>query len=265
MSASARAVLNDGTVVVNNGQVVDPELTIDVVTVNFLANGGDQYPFNDAPFTSLIVSYQQTLANYITEGLGGTITAAQYPEGGEGRINEIGENAAIQLTVLHNNDGESQLLFAPGEEDFGGAARFKTLMDNLRTEADAEGAVVTLSSGDNFLAGPEFQVSLDQPADQQLFESRVLELIGYDALAIGNHEFDFGPDVLARLISDFQAPTPFLSANLDFSNEAVLNDLVESGRIAASTYVVKDGQLIGIVGATTPNLPFVSLAQATLL
>ena len=167
-------------------------------------------------------------------------------------------NEAVTLTVLHNNDGESQLLFAPGEEDFGGAARFKTLMDNLRAEADANGAVLTLSSGDNFLAGPEFQVSLDQPADEQLFESRVLELIGYDALAIGNHEFDFGPDVLARLISDFQAPTPFLSANLDFSNEAVLNELEQAGRIAASTVVEKDGQLFGIVGATTPNLPFVS-------
>ena len=68
---------------------------------------------------------------------------------------------AIQLTILHNNDGESQLLFAPGQEDFGGVARFKTLMDNLRDEADASGAVLTLSSGDNFLAGPEFQVSLN--------------------------------------------------------------------------------------------------------
>ena len=254
-----RAVLSDGTVVVNNGELVDPEMTIDVVSVDFLvANDGDQYPFRGAPFTSLGVTYQQTLSNYIIDGLGGTITAAAYPEGGEGRITAIGENAEIQLTVLHNNDGESQLLFAPGQEDFGGAARFKTLLDQLRSDADAEGAVVTLSSGDNFLAGPEFQVSLNQPEGEQLFESRVLELLGYDALAIGNHEFDFGPDVLERLISDFQAPTPFLSANLDFSNEAGLNALVEAGRIAKSTYVVKDGQLIGIVGATTPNLPFVS-------
>ena len=160
------------------------------------------------------------------------------------------------LTVLHNNDGESQLLNAPGQPDFGGAARFKTLVDQLRTEAGD--AVVMLSSGDNFLAGPEFNVSLDLPGDQSLFESRALDLIGYDALAIGNHEFDFGPDVLERLISDFDAPTPFLSANLDFSAETGLQTLVDDGRIAKSTLVEKDGQMIGIIGATTPNLPFIS-------
>ncbi len=156
------------------------------------------------------------------------------------------------LTVLHNNDGESQLVNAPGQEDFGGAARFKTLVDNLRADADASGAVVMLSSGDNFLAGPEFNVSLNQPAGETLFESRVLDLIGYDALAIGNHEFDFGPDVLERLIRGFEADTPFLSANLDFAGEAGLQDLVDSDRIAKSVILEKDGEQIGVVGATTP-------------
>ena len=253
-----RVVLDNGTLVVNNGEVVDESLTIDVVTVNFTANGGDEFIFGEGPFTSLGVTYQKTLANFITDGLGGVIAAADYPEGGEGRIAEVQANAAIQLTVLHNNDGESQLLFAPGQEDFGGAARFKTLMDNLRSDADASGAVMTLSSGDNFLAGPEFQVSLDQPEGERLFESIALDLIGYDALAIGNHEFDFGPDVLARLITDFQAPTPFLSANMDMSGEPSLVELEDAGRIAKSAYFVKDGQLFGVVGATTPNLPFVS-------
>ena len=253
-----RVVLDDGRLIVNNGEVVDESETIDVVTVNFTANGGDEFIFGEGPFTSLGVTYQKTLANYIVDGLGGMITAEDYPEGGEGRISEVQANAAIQLTVLHNNDGESQLLFAPGQEDFGGAARFKTLMDNLRSSADETGAVLTLSSGDNFLAGPEFQVSLDQPEGEQLFESIALDLIGYDALAIGNHEFDFGPDVLARLINDFPAPTPFLSANLDISGEPGLVELEEAGRIAKSAYFVKDGQLFGVVGATTPNLPFVS-------
>ena len=253
-----RIVLNDGRIIVNGGEVVPNAPSVNVATVNFLANGGDEYPYRGAEFTPLGVSYAQALGNYIVDGLGGTITEAQYPEGGEGRIITPAANEAITLTVLHNNDGESQLLFAPGQEDFGGAARFKTLVDQLRAEADEDGAVVMLSSGDNFLAGPEFSVSLDQPEDEQLFESRVLDLIGYDALAIGNHEFDFGPDVLERLIRDFSAPTPFLSANLDMSGEEGLQALVDAGRIAKSHYVVKDGQLIGIVGATTPNLPFVS-------
>ena len=162
----------------------------------------------------------------------------------------------MTLTILHNNDGESQLVSAPGLEDFGGAARFKTLVDQLRAEA-GENAVM-LSSGDNFLAGPEFNASLELSDTEKLYESRALELIGYDALAIGNHEFDFGPDVLERLIADFDAPTPFLSANLDFSGEAGLQALVDAGRIAASTVIERSGQMIGVVGATTPNLPFIA-------
>ena len=59
-----------------------------MVTNDFLARGGDQYPYRGAPFTLLGVTYQQALANYIQDpaGLNGTITAAGYPVGGEGRI-----------------------------------------------------------------------------------------------------------------------------------------------------------------------------------
>jgi 5'-nucleotidase len=59
---------------------------IHVATIDFSARGGDQYPFRGLPLTSVGVSYQQALRNYIVDGLGGTITAADYPEGGEGRI-----------------------------------------------------------------------------------------------------------------------------------------------------------------------------------
>jgi len=42
----------------------------------------------------------------------------------------------FKLTILHNNDGESQLINAPASEDFGGVARFKTLVDQLRDKFD---------------------------------------------------------------------------------------------------------------------------------
>jgi len=77
--------LDDGTVIVTGGAVVSGD-SIDIATIDFLARGGDQYPYRGAPFTNIGFTYQQALANYITDGLGGTITAAQYPEGGEGRI-----------------------------------------------------------------------------------------------------------------------------------------------------------------------------------
>ena len=172
------------------------------------------------------------------------------------------------LTVLHNNDGESRLINAgSGLEDFGGAARFFTLVRNLkfaaehapRSDALGEGGkrgMVMVSSGDNYLAGPEFNASLDKGVP--FYDTILMDLVGYDAIAIGNHEFDFGPDVLADFISGFLSDVPFLSANLDVSGEPRLQDLANAGRIAASTVVEVRGERIGIIGATTPSLSFIS-------
>lgn len=172
------------------------------------------------------------------------------------------------LTILHNNDGESQLVSLGGElDDFGGVARFKTLVDTLKWEAthgprlpDERGAkrgVVMVSSGDNFLAGPEFNVSLEKGVP--FYDTIAMDLIGYDAVAIGNHDFDFGPDVLADFIIGYErTQPPYLSANLDYSGEPRLQALFEDGRIARSMVVKERGELIGIIGATTPFLPFIS-------
>jgi 5'-nucleotidase len=81
-------VLDDGTPIVVGGAVV-PGPALNIATIDFLARGGDQYPYRGAPFTTLGVTYQQSLANYIVQGLGGLISAADYPAGGEGRITRI--------------------------------------------------------------------------------------------------------------------------------------------------------------------------------
>jgi 5'-nucleotidase len=176
------------------------------------------------------------------------------------------ERPAFTLTILHNNDGESRLTGAPGQPDFGGVARFATLVDDLREEATTgkpeagqagRRGVVLLSSGDNFLAGPEFQASLDKGVP--FYDSLALSRIGYDAMAIGNHEFDFGPDVLADFIESFGADRPpFVSANLDVSDEPRLAALAADGTIVASTVVRERGEQIGVVGATTPLLRAIS-------
>jgi len=168
------------------------------------------------------------------------------------------QGGGFTLVVLHNNDGESQLLNAGGDNaDFGGVARFATLVDQLRSDAQANGqGVVLLSSGDNFLAGPEFNASLSKGAP--FYDTTAISLIGYDAMAIGNHEFDFGPDVLADFIEGFGGSLPFVSANLDLSGEPRLQTLKDNGAIVNSVVVEKAGEKIGVVGATTPNLPFIS-------
>lgn len=179
----------------------------------------------------------------------------------------------FRLTLLHNNDGESQLINAgTGLEDFGGVARFASVIENIRSEVEWRGgprwwrwwrwrcwlhhSVLLVSSGDNFLAGPEFHASLEK--GPPFYDTIALDLIGYDAIAIGNHEFDFGPDVLTEFLAGFTDPVPFLSANLDFSEEPGLQELVDEKCIAKSVIINKRGMRIGIVGATTPMLEYIS-------
>jgi len=162
-------------------------------------------------------------------------------------------NPLYAMTFLHNNDGESELLDDGG---VGGVARFLTVLDGLRATATATTAgSLLISSGDNFLAGPEFSATLDSGT---YYDVRALESFGYDAVQLGNHDFDFGPDVLADFIGAYTTPPTYVSANLDFSGEANLQALVDAGTIAPSTMVTVGGHEIGIVGATTPLLSYIS-------
>jgi 5'-nucleotidase len=178
------------------------------------------------------------------------------------------------LTILHNNDGESALLPADVEDaddniigTQGGLAYFARV--RFRAEANAmrqmpqyggdlaKRGAIFVSSGDNFLASPAFNASVEGGV---FYDAIGLDLLKYDAIALGNHDFDFGPEVLAEFIGDYRKPgqPPYLSSNLDFSGEPGLQAWYEAGVIAKSTIVREKGERIGIIGATTENLPAIS-------
>ncbi|MEO0558932.1 MAG: choice-of-anchor I family protein [Bacteroidota bacterium] len=174
-----------------------------------------------------------------------------------------GEPGPFTLTILHNNDGESDLL--PNERtvdgstvEYSGIARFGAVIDRLRSEADH---ALLVSSGDNFLAGPVLDAS---KADGTFFDALALDLLEYDASAIGNHEFDEGPDFLADFINAFDpgldgnAPPPFVSANLVYDAEPSLAALEAAGLLPSATIVEIGGKQVGLIGATTPLLPTIS-------
>ena len=162
------------------------------------------------------------------------------------------------LQILHNNDGESALINAgEGLEHIGGIASFKTVADSLRYLGYLKDAnSILLSSGDNFLPGPEFTASSQ---NSEFYDALAVRGLNYDALALGNHDFDFGPDILAQFINQTGFPLPtFLSSNLDFSGEPALQSLVQNGKIAPSTVLWRNGEQIGVIGLTTPNLSLIS-------
>lgn len=186
------------------------------------------------------------------------------------------------LSLLHNNDGESSLLTFTNSVDgttlpVGGVAAFKTLTDDqIRQARQIGNSVVNVYAGDAFLASSTLACSLPpNPADTPVYDAVAQRQIPYDAHIIGNHEFDFAPDFLERFILGFSINgilnQPFLSANLDFSQEPGFDDQVSNGgilpgistdgRVVAHAAVVVDkvtGQRFGVVGATTPALPTIS-------
>jgi len=95
-----RVVLDDGTVLIDNGVVVDTERTFSLTTIDFTANGGDNYPFavngvafeND-PFT---ITYQQALADLISKPKSeGGLQRLNDADGDEITVNMYGEENAF--------------------------------------------------------------------------------------------------------------------------------------------------------------------------
>lgn len=176
--------------------------------------------------------------------------------------------AQYQITVLHNNDGESRLLqYSDGQPQYGGVARFATLLDTTRSFYEGQGhGVVSVYAGDTFLAGPQFQASLESgaPGSRTFYDALAISRMNYDVSVIGNHEFDFGPDVLAEFIGDAQTTnaTTYLSANLNFAGEAALQAHVTNNIIRPSVLLDVPTSVgtkkIGIIGVTTDSLPFIS-------
>ena len=193
------------------------------------------------------------------------------------------DNKAVTLTLLHNNDGESSLdtstlKSGPTTYQNGGIAAFKAVYERESAAARAAGnAVFGVYAGDSFLASKTLICS--EPADVNSkvkpLDAVALRGVGYDALVLGNHEFDYGPSFLSRYLRAFAKngkPTlPVLSGNMTFNKETNLSDLIgpigQTNNLSApgkniSQWMVytdpKTGAKIGVVTAVTPLLPTIS-------
>ncbi len=159
------------------------------------------------------------------------------------------------LAILHNGNAESRLI---PDGDFGGVARFASLIASLKEDAaqNSDG-VLTLSAGNNTLSGPQYRASLDR-GELPFYDALAMDIIGYDAGVIGHHELSFGPDTFADFVQSFESNIPFLSANLDVSPEPRLAALADAGRIAPSVILNVGSERVGLIGVTTPDITFIS-------
>ncbi|MEX1336142.1 MAG: 5'-nucleotidase C-terminal domain-containing protein [Candidatus Limnocylindrales bacterium] len=195
------------------------------------------------------------------------------------------QDEGVTLTLLHNNDGESSLAtlgYGLAEDvtlEVGGAPAFKTVTEREIADARAQGnSVVNVYAGDSFL--PSAVLACSSPEDATstapVYDAIAQSQIPYDVHIFGNHEFDYGPDFLARYIAGFASEgmgldQPFISANLDFGAEPAFADWIdedglietpiEDGRVIGSTVIVTDeetGEQFGVVSATYDRLPIIS-------
>jgi predicted extracellular nuclease/2',3'-cyclic-nucleotide 2'-phosphodiesterase (5'-nucleotidase family) len=199
-----------------------------------------------------------------------------------------------KLQILHASD------FEAGLKAVGRAGNFAAIVDYLEeTYANS----ITLSSGDNFIPSPFFSAGSDSSL-KEVYETALenyynlapgtlnispgfgtadismLNIIGVQASAIGNHEFDAGTKAFADIIKQTSgfpgAQFPYLSANIDFSGDANLSGVytstIQNGtnyggfppaaglgkKIAPATILEEGGEKIGIVGATTQIVESIS-------
>ncbi len=208
------------------------------------------------------------------------------------------------LQILHASDLEG------GVDAIDSAANFAAIVDQLEDEFEN---TITLSAGDNYIPGPFFGAAGDrslrtplQEFYQEYFDEAgltnvredvgrvdisIMNAIGFDASAVGNHEFDAGTNTFSTIIgtdirgtelSDARwlgAQFPYLSANLDFSGDSNLSGLYTSDilsntdfqstpddltaaaaapKIAPATIIEEGGEKIGVVGATTQLVETIS-------
>lgn len=174
------------------------------------------------------------------------------------------------LQLLHASDMDSSVGALDNVENF------SAILDGFRAQFPHNTLVV--SSGDNYIPGPRYYAAGDDSTAETLGVSAngrgdiaLLNAMGFQASAVGNHELDHGTGNFANIIGSQiddggiypGATFPYLSSNLDFSEDSSLHSLVVpdgqeamlvAGSLAGSAVVTIGGERIGLVGATTPTL-----------
>lgn len=160
----------------------------------------------------------------------------------------------FKITLLHTNDVHARLSQIDAKDQlckddeaqqglcFGGVARRYSKIKEIRENFPN---VLLLDAGD------QFQGTLFYTKYQGKEAEYFMNLLGYHAMAVGNHEFDDGPEVLGRFAK--RIGFPLLSANLDVTEEPALKDVIKP-----YTIINIQGERIGIVGLTTEETPQIS-------
>jgi len=158
-------------------------------------------------------------------------------------------SAEYKLTILHTNDFHDRFEpinkydsgCKPEDNDegkcFGGMARMVTAIEEAKARTDNW---LLVDAGDQFQGTLFYQYYKGQTAAEFMND------LNYDAMAVGNHEFDDGPEALLEFVK--LAQFPVLMSNADLTGEPALREVIQK-----SVVVDKAGEKIGLIGVTPIN------------
>jgi 5'-nucleotidase/UDP-sugar diphosphatase len=170
---------------------------------------------------------------------------------------QSGATEELYFCILHTNDMHSALIphspavdYRPGEENpaVGGFARLATAVNEIRENKIREGDPVLLFDAGDFLGGGAFAwLALNGSAS----ELAIMQEMGYDAVTIGNHEYDYGTDVLVQYLLKAGYPeahqeTLVLASNTEAPSDHPL--AVRSLYRNTGMFELENGLKVGVFG-----------------
>ncbi|MGH3352560.1 MAG: bifunctional metallophosphatase/5'-nucleotidase [Nocardioides sp.] len=202
---------------------------------------------------------RSVLSGAVTGAAG--LAAAGYTATPAHGVNSAGKPDTFRLTVLGTTDLHGNVFswdyyknaeFSNTAGDEVGVAKVKTLIDAVREERHGE-PILTIDAGDTIQGTPlaYYYARIDPITEGAVHPmARAMNLVGYDAVALGNHEFNYGIDTLRKF--EEQVDFPMLGANaVDPSTKLPV----------FAPYIIKEYELghgrrlkVGVLGLTNPGI-----------
>ena len=168
-----------------------------------------------------------------------------------------GSAEEFYFTILHTNDEHAALIphspttdFRPEVSDpaMGGFARLATAVQEIRAERAAVGEPVLLLNSGDFIGGSPYSWLVPKGFAPEL---TIMQKIGYDAVIIGNHEFDYGTEVLARYLQTAGYPDAHDLTVVLAGNAVVPKDhIIAKQQLFQRTQIIEleNGLKVGLFG-----------------
>ncbi|WP_231893425.1 5'-nucleotidase C-terminal domain-containing protein [Rossellomorea aquimaris] len=228
----------------NGFEAIDPDLMYTVATNAFTANGGDGYGMfkaakEEGRITELFEVDYEVFTSYLEKN-------SPVSPKVEGRIVQEVESTDFELSIMHTNDTHAHVEGYP---------RLFTAVNEVRAEKEN---TLLVDAGDVFSGTLYFRQYLG------LADLWFMNELGYDAMTLGNHEFDKDSKTLANFIKEMNFP--MVSSNVTVTGDTDLEPIFkneigtpgEGGNVYPAMIKEVDGEKVGIFGLTTPDTKFIS-------